>query len=125
MIVLAPKPPALAGGIVTSPLSLRIYATRSFKEHNGYVEVTGEKFDVTEDVMAAIQQLEQEKGGKAKTDGWKVLALDRSELIAKQKVLLESAYHALRSYQYGNGSTELAKSVADAIKEKFPEAAKF
>lgn len=29
--------------------------------------------------------------------------------------LLIAAYNALRSYQYGNGSTELAQEIADAI----------
>lgn len=29
--------------------------------------------------------------------------------------LLAAAYHALRSYQYGNGSTELAQALADDI----------
>jgi len=34
-----------------SPLTRRIYATRSWKEdRSGYVVVTGEKFDVTDDV---------------------------------------------------------------------------
>lgn len=34
-----------------SPLTRRIYATRSWKEDGpGYVIVTGEKFDVTDDV---------------------------------------------------------------------------
>lgn len=29
--------------------------------------------------------------------------------------LLQAAYHALRSYQHGNGSKELAKGIADEI----------
>lgn len=32
-----------------------------------------------------------------------------------ERVLLIAAYDALRSYQYGNGSTELAEEIADAI----------
>lgn len=36
--------------------------------------------------------------------------------------LLRAAFHALRSYQFGNGSTELAKSTADAIEERLRRA---
>lgn len=32
-----------------------------------------------------------------------------------ERKLLMSAYDALRSYQYGNSSTELAEEIADAI----------
>jgi hypothetical protein len=32
----------------------------------------------------------------------------------KLRKALKGASHALRSYQYGNGSTELAQSIADA-----------
>ena len=35
--------------------------------------------------------------------------------IAELKKLLQAASHALRSYQYGNASTELAKACADKI----------
>ncbi len=31
--------------------------------------------------------------------------------------LLLAAYHALRSYQYGNSATELAEGIADKIQE--------
>ena len=34
---------------------------------------------------------------------------------ATEKTLLIAAYDALRSYQYGNSSTELAEEMADAI----------
>jgi hypothetical protein len=37
-----------------SPLSGRLYATRYYKIENGLVTVTGEKFDVTSDVGAAV-----------------------------------------------------------------------
>jgi len=35
----------------------------------------------------------------------------------KTEKLLTAAYHALRSYQYGNASTELAEGIADKIQE--------
>lgn len=34
---------------------------------------------------------------------------------ATERTLLIAAYDALRSYQYGNSSTELAEEMADAI----------
>ena len=37
-----------------SPFSGRLYATRHYKIENGLVTVTGEKFDVTSDVGAAV-----------------------------------------------------------------------
>jgi hypothetical protein len=40
-----------------SPLSRRFYASRSYKEiKSGIVEITGEKFDVTQDIAAAIME---------------------------------------------------------------------
>lgn len=36
--------------------------------------------------------------------------------------LLRAAFHALRSYQFGNGSPDLAKSTADAIEERLRRA---
>lgn len=40
---------------------------------------------------------------------------------AKVKKALEAAMHALRSYQYGNGSTELAESIADLCSDTLRE----
>ena len=38
-----------------SPLSRKFYASRAYKEIKpGIVEITGEKFDVTQDIAAAI-----------------------------------------------------------------------
>lgn len=37
-----------------SAFSGRLYATRHYKIENGFVTVTGEKFDVTSDVGAAV-----------------------------------------------------------------------
>ncbi|HEX3747682.1 MAG TPA: hypothetical protein VHW09_27290 [Bryobacteraceae bacterium] len=37
-----------------SKFSGRLYATRHYKIENGLVTVTGEKFDVTDDVGAAV-----------------------------------------------------------------------
>lgn len=40
-----------------SPLSRRFYASRAYKEEaNGLVIVTGEKFDVTNEIAALIEQ---------------------------------------------------------------------
>ena len=40
-----------------SPLSRRFYATRAYKEHAlGVIEVTGEKFDVTNDIGEIIER---------------------------------------------------------------------
>lgn len=44
-------------------------------------------------------------------------AAAEQEQKARTDALLDSAYHALRSYENGNGSTELAKEVADAIEQ--------
>lgn len=38
---------------------------------------------------------------------------DLAELATQQRKTLEAAMHALRSYQYGNAATELAKEAAD------------
>jgi hypothetical protein len=43
--------------------------------------------------------------------------LSNSSLIE----LLHAAYHALRSYEYGNGSPELAKAAADRIERALKE----
>jgi hypothetical protein len=40
------------------------------------------------------------------------------ERIARQDTLLKATSHALRSYQYGNASTELAQSMADRIDQQ-------
>lgn len=43
---------------------------------------------------------------------------ERAEIMAKtgeSKRLLEAAYHALRSFQFGNAATDLAKDMADSI----------
>lgn len=37
---------------------------------------------------------------------------------ADQTKLLQAAVHALRSYQYGNGSPDLAKEIADRIEKE-------
>ena len=37
--------------------------------------------------------------------------------------VIKAAYDALRSYQYGNASPELAESIADALEAEFSEAA--
>ena len=40
-----------------SPLSRRFYATRAYREEkNGLITVTGEKFDVTNDIAGLIEQ---------------------------------------------------------------------
>ena len=40
-----------------SPLSRRFYASRAYKEIKpGVVEITGDKFDVTQDIAAAIME---------------------------------------------------------------------
>jgi hypothetical protein len=40
-----------------SPLSRRFYATRAYREEeNGLIIVTGEKFDVTNDIAGLIEQ---------------------------------------------------------------------
>lgn len=39
-----------------SELSKRLYASRAYKFHNGYVEITGEKFDVTDDIGRLIEE---------------------------------------------------------------------
>ena len=40
-----------------SGLSQRFYATRAYREEeNGLITVTGEKFDVTNDIVGLIQQ---------------------------------------------------------------------
>lgn len=44
----------------------------------------------------------------------KEIAEQRAQIIRLSK-LLKDASHALRSYQYGNSSTELAKTFADFI----------
>ena len=43
--------------------------------------------------------------------------------MSEEEKLLKAAYAALRSYQYGNQSTELAKSTADAIDKYLSEIA--
>ncbi len=35
--------------------------------------------------------------------------------LSRATALLESAYHALRSYEFGNGSPDLAKSVCETL----------
>lgn len=54
------------------------------------------------------------------------LADDSAERIAQQdatlrdmRLLLNAASHCLRSYQYGNASTELAEGMADRIDQKY------
>lgn len=50
-----------------SPLTRRIYATRSWKEDvKGYVIVTGEKFDVTDDIGRIITEYNLEFTPKKK-----------------------------------------------------------
>jgi hypothetical protein len=40
-----------------SPLSRRFYASRAYKEEaNGIVTITGEKFDVTNEIASLIEQ---------------------------------------------------------------------
>ncbi|MCK5612067.1 hypothetical protein KAR91_59905 [Candidatus Pacearchaeota archaeon] len=39
-----------------SPLSGRFYATQHWKEKDGYIEITGKKYDVTNDIGAAVEQ---------------------------------------------------------------------
>ena len=52
--------------IFYSPLSGRIYATNRYKElDGGWLQVTGEKFDVTEQCVDAVRQREEVKHGKA------------------------------------------------------------
>ena len=44
---------------------------------------------------------------------------ETKEAQSPERVLLIAAYDALRSYQYGNASTELAEEMADAIRLYF------
>jgi len=46
--------------LFASPLSNRVYATRSYKEVKpGVFEVTGKKYDVTEDFIALAKSLKE------------------------------------------------------------------
>lgn len=52
--------------------------------------------------------------------GADVLAARLIKLVNNQAAVVEAltaAVHALRSYEYGNGSTELARSVADQCEQ--------
>ena len=54
-----------------------------------------------------------------------VIVITEEELRAaieseKNQVIL-GAYHALRSYQFGNSSEELAKEAADALEKYLPK----
>jgi hypothetical protein len=56
---------------------------------------------------------------------WEALGGQSNPLIKAAPRLLvtvEGAMHALRSYQYGNSSTELAESMADACEGALREA---
>jgi hypothetical protein len=47
--------------IFFSPLSRRFYATRAYKEISpGVVEVTGDKFDVTDDIADIVERYKVE-----------------------------------------------------------------
>jgi len=53
-------------------------------------------------------------------DGHRIAALEAEnaslkEQLAEARKVMTAAGHALRSYQYGNSSTELAEEMADAI----------
>jgi len=47
-----PKKPLM---ILESPLTGKFYATRAYKKHENYVECTGQKEDVTEQIEAIIR----------------------------------------------------------------------
>lgn len=52
--------------ILYSPITGRIYATSRYKElANGWLQATGETFDVTEQCVNAVKRLEEAKHGKA------------------------------------------------------------
>ena len=44
--------------VLWSPLSNRFYATQNYKEKNGVITITGAKYDVTQEIAAAIDQHE-------------------------------------------------------------------
>lgn len=41
---------------------------------------------------------------------------------ARARELLRAAYHALRSYEYGNSSPDLARDIADRLRAELAEA---
>lgn len=60
--------------------------------------------------MASVEIPNGYDGGTA-TERWNRRATPPED--SKLREALEAASHALRSYQYGNASTELAKAIAD------------
>lgn len=44
-----------------------------------------------------------------------------TEVITIDRALLEGAYHALRSYQFGNASPNLAEEMADELERILDE----
>lgn len=59
-----------------------------------------------------------ERQGETWRTGEGAEVMDAYESLTSIHELLVTAYHALRSYQYGNESSELAKEVANEIQRK-------
>lgn len=107
----------------------RKHATVLARQHDGPKIVVnsgikGNQTAVAGDYLVTDPEAEQPRGSvyvvsKAdfERDHELVDGAAEQEHKTRAEALLDSALHALRSYENGNGSTELAKEVADAIEQ--------